>query len=409
MPTAVLTPFTRAAARPAGGRRWTKRLLPLGSIVYEGRQIDFSKPYLDRLAQSFSARAYDQVPLQLAGADNKHTNDVERYAGQVEGMRVDLNGEDGPGLYIDLNATERGARVLQDNPNCGVSARIVEDYGRADGKFFPAAIQHVLATLDPRVPGLGGWRAVEAANDGYVTIDLSAAEFAGEPTEGTGDMPDYGPEQNARLAKLLNLPDTAFNQLIDGLEAPALTQAELDALTGDGSGEGELSDAELDELVAIAQEMDAAGLLDEGTPQPVGAGANLSQQALLALELTNARADNTEAQLAAVTAHLDQERWLGERRHFTQDLPVPSRIVDMAQPLLLGSGRTVELSNGQVADAGQIARNMLTEFGQTLRGLGLDTGGIELGTEMDEPTQHGQAATERADVVARFKAQTGLR
>jgi hypothetical protein len=61
------------------------------------------------------------------------------------------------GLYVTLNPTERGARVLAENPGLGVSARIVEQYQRADGKFFPAAIQHVLGTLDPRVTGLGAW------------------------------------------------------------------------------------------------------------------------------------------------------------------------------------------------------------------------------------------------------------
>ena len=33
-----------------------------------------------------------------------------------------------------------------------MSARIVEDYARSDGKFFTAAVQHVLGTLDPRIP-----------------------------------------------------------------------------------------------------------------------------------------------------------------------------------------------------------------------------------------------------------------
>ena len=77
--------------------------------------------------------------------------------------------------------TPRGEEVLRENPKLGVSARIVEDYARSDGKHFTAAIQHVLGTLDPRIPGLGAWEAIEAASPVPDTvIDLSGESFAGE-------------------------------------------------------------------------------------------------------------------------------------------------------------------------------------------------------------------------------------
>src|SRR5205809_7930654 len=60
----------------------------------------------------------------------------------------------GDGLYIQAELTDRGEQVLRDNPYLGVSARIVENYNRSDGKFYKAAVQHVLGTLDPRLPGL---------------------------------------------------------------------------------------------------------------------------------------------------------------------------------------------------------------------------------------------------------------
>ena len=85
------------------------------------------------------------------------------------------------GLYVTAELTERGQRTLADNPYLGVSARIVEQFQRSDGKFYPAAIQHVLGTLDPRIPGLGAWQAVEMANESSVAIDLSNLSFAGEP------------------------------------------------------------------------------------------------------------------------------------------------------------------------------------------------------------------------------------
>jgi hypothetical protein len=383
-----------------------KRLLPLGSINYNGRMLDFDQPYLNELASAFADQAYDYVPLQLAGDENKHTNDVERFAGKISNMMVDLKGPDGPGLYVSLAPTERGERVLKDNPQVGVSARIVEDYSRSDGRYYPRAIQHVLATHDPRIPGLGGWQGIEAANDVQVTIDLSGMQFAGE-TEGTGQMPDLTPQQQARLAQMLDVPEETWQQIVAGLTAPDLSPEEL-ALLAEGDDSTELSDAELAELMDAAQALDEAGLLDGGA-QPEPATATLSSDVAMALELTAARADNTEAQLAQVTAHLDNERWKAERRHFTHDLAIPADIVDEAKPLLFGSGHVVDLANGQAVDAGAIARKVLERTGQMWGALGMDVSGVELGSPMDEPEQHGQNEAARSDTVARFKAQTGLR
>jgi hypothetical protein len=172
MTSAVLIPFDRSPAIELSGNLWRKRLLPAGSINYKGRRIDFTPDYLSRLAAAFRDQAYPQVPFQLAPGDNSHTNDPERYAGQV----VDLQAAP-DGLWITLAATERGNRVLTENPDLGVSARIVEGYARSDGKFWPEAIQHVLGTLDPRIPQLGGWQTVDAANEAEITIDLSGTVF----------------------------------------------------------------------------------------------------------------------------------------------------------------------------------------------------------------------------------------
>jgi hypothetical protein len=132
MTSAVLIPFDRSPAIELSGNMWRKRLLPAGSISYKGRKIEFTPAYLADLAEAFHARAYDQVPLQLAGDDNRHTNDPERYAGQITDLQAQPDG-----LWITLAATDRGNRVLQENPQLGVSARIVEAYQRADGKYFP--------------------------------------------------------------------------------------------------------------------------------------------------------------------------------------------------------------------------------------------------------------------------------
>lgn len=407
MTAAVLTPFTRSRATQQGNL-WWKRLLPIGEINYKGRTLKFTKDYLDGLAQAFDARAYDQVPLQLAGDDNKHTNDVERTGGQTRAMEVR-----GDGLYIGVEPTERGARVLADNPELGVSARIVEAYDRADGKFFPKAIQHVLATLDPRIPGLGGWSAVEASNDVDVTYDLSAAEFTGEEAP---PMPDLNAEQQARLAALLEIPVDRLQALAANLNTDALARLTGELQTTPAADDDLLTEAELDELAEQALAMDQAGLLDDELPAGDGNGspaaqspaqvpvtAGLSAEDQMAIELAAAQSDENARQLAVITAQLDRERWAGERRRLVAE-GTPPFIADLAQPLLEGAGHLVDLSNGDAVDAGQIVRRILGEYAKVTSQLGI---GVELGSPMDEPDD-GSAAAARDDVLARAKAVMGF-
>lgn len=173
----VITPCLWASqAIELGNRQWRKKILPIGEVEYQGRMLHFTRDYLGKLADAFRSRAYDQVPFQLADAKNTHTNDPERTRGQILDLELEPDG-----LYALAEVTERGEQVLRDNPYLGVSARIVENYARSDGKFYPAAIQHVLGTLDPRIPALGAWAPVDMANGGGLVIDLSHSSWAGEP------------------------------------------------------------------------------------------------------------------------------------------------------------------------------------------------------------------------------------
>ena len=172
MTALVYTPLCPGRAIELGHQLWRKRVLPVGDVSYKGRMLHFTRDYLDKLADAFRSRAYDQVPFQLADAANAHTNDPERTRGEV----VDVDTDDS-GLWITARVTPQGEQVLTSNPGLGVSARIVEDYARSDGQYFPAAIQHVLGTLDPRIPALGPWEAIEASNSGETLIDLSAGSW----------------------------------------------------------------------------------------------------------------------------------------------------------------------------------------------------------------------------------------
>ena len=446
MTAAVLTPFTAAEAVELGNRVWRKKLLPVGDIDYKGRTLHFTRNYLGQIVQAFKSRAYDQVPFQLADAANTHTNDPERTRGEITGMEL---GDDG--LYVTAELTPEGEAVLAANPKLGVSARIVEDYARADGQFFKSAVQHVLGTLDPRIPGLGAWEAIEAASPVPETVlDLSAESFtdatpkaqkkaakaerkaakaeqqtdpasdpAGADPEGGAVMADLTEEQRQRLEKLLALPDDTLDALAAG--GTVITPDELEALAGDGPGDGELTDAELDELVAAAEQLGEAGLLEDDeeeappvpgfTPgympegEPVGAG--LSAEAQFSIDLANARAEETARELAVVTARLREEDYQAEKRRLA-DAGVPPYITELARPLLEGAGHAVELSNGKTVDAGAVMRRVLTEYARQARLLDLD---VELGSPMDEPEDAGREenARSRQDLVSGFKRMTGLK
>jgi len=385
--TAVLTPFTGARAVELSGRVWRKRVLPVGDVDYKGRTLHFTRDYLAGLAQSFRERAYDQVPFQLAGNDNSHTNDVERFGGEVTSFDLEPDG-----LYIKLAATERGEKVLKENPNLGVSARIVEDYARSDGKFFTAAVQHVLGTLDPRIPGLGGWQAVEASNDVETVLDLSTFSFTGEEKTVSGEQ--FTAEERGQLAKLLQLPEDKIDALV------ALAGSDLGLLTGDGSEE--LSDEELAQLIADMPADELAELQAEFEGEVAAMAPGLSNQAAMAIEMANVRADENARQLSVITTELDGQRYEAERARLVRDSGVPPFIVELARPLLEGTGHTVDLSNGKAVDAGQIMRKVLSEYAKAAKMMDLS---VEMGSAMDEPDQQGVAQQERDDVVSRARAQ----
>jgi hypothetical protein len=213
----VLAPVSWSPAIELGNNTWTKKILPIGSIDYQGRKLNFTRSYLQGLVRAFTQRAYDAVPLQFADAANAHTNDPERTRGWITGMEL---ADDG--LWVTAEMSDRGSAVLRENPQLGVSARIVEQYARSDGAFFPAAIQHVLATLDPRIPGLGAWQAVEMNNsqDGpAIVIDLSASRWPGEAAMELAALDTLSDAELADLEQAISEADAEFGELEALLQA----------------------------------------------------------------------------------------------------------------------------------------------------------------------------------------------
>jgi hypothetical protein len=237
-------------------------------------------------------------------------------------------------------------------------------------------------------------------------------------------------EQKALIRQLLELPADQLEALAGGGlvltpdELLALTgstgPADTDAGTGETDGdEDEDEDEDGDDVAAQINAMtdeEFAALTagfeagtgqhqDQQEEEPVAAG--LSAEAQFAIDLATARAEETQREMAVISARLREQDYQAEKRKLA-DLGVPPFITELARPLLEGAGRTVDLANGKTADAGQIMRKVLTEYAQQARLLDLD---VELGSPMDEPEDAAreQRDASRDDVVSRFKQMTGLK
>jgi hypothetical protein len=424
VPTTLLTPVNRGKARQSGATLWRKQLLPVKDINYKGRVISFTREYLAGLVKAFNDRAYDAVPLQFADEDNRHTEKPEHRRGTVRGLELTDDG-----LDVIVSAGPDAARYLAEYPDLGISAKIVEDYERADGKFYPAALKHVLGTLDPRITGMRPWQAIEAANadDGDV-IDLTAEQYAtpgqapeppapaspaatgsslqqptGTPTQEDTRMA-LTEAQEARLARLLDLPDNQFDQVL---------AAGGEAAAGEGADD-QLSDEELQALIdSLPEDEDTEPepeTAPEGDREPATAGAALTAEAQAQIDLANSRAEETSLELARVTAALNRAAFEKERDWYSREYGIPPRITDLARPVLEGEGHVVELSNGSSIDAGAIVRRVLKEVGQTVRMLDLSG---ELGTPLDfsadaERAAEDKAAEDRKALVSAFRRSTGV-
>lgn len=393
---AVLTPYRERRAVDLGNRLWRTQLLPLGQIDYKGRKLNFSKSYLAGLVKGFRDRVFNQVPFQLADGDNKHNNDPERYRGSIKDLKLTTDG-----LDLILEATEAGDQLLRDNPQLGVSARIYEQYERSDGKFWPAALQHVLGTLDPHITGMRPWKEVAAlSNVGARVLDLTEATY--ETSEGDGPVP----LSKDKLKQLLK-------EMRDG--GSEITDEDLDELLDEEEEGEELSDAELEAILAEAAALengDQGGgegdeeFEEEEEPEPAGVSAAQKRHAL---ELASLRASHEQnlVELARVTQALDAQTYATERAALVA-AGLPPKAVEMARPLLEGGVHIVDLANGDQIDAGQVMRRTLMELANTIKVL--DLGGIIGRGDVpdDEKEEAAQADAERMEWVKRERGRMGL-
>ncbi len=354
----ILTPFSHSAAVELSGSgrpRYRKQIMKLETIKYTDasgtRTIRFDQPYLKQLVDAFNARAFDQVPFQIADPQNSHNNDPERTRGDLIGVELTADGIDGI-----FEPTPEGEALIRANPKLGVSCRIIENLVHADGQTYPRAIQHVLGTVNPRLRGMRPWEKVELSVDQNIesTTDLSMQhEEDNVPDDDGGTRTlELSAEHAQRLQQLLDDMEAA-DTLAGLLDDPDEQQDDSDEPADDPQDQPELPDEQYAMLLA---RQDA------------------NEQRII--ELTQ------QLRTASVRNELDQLARQG----------LAPAIIKAAKPLLGVPTGAVELSqpDGSRVDPAEVCRNVLqtvlelASTGQAVVDLDAETG---FAIASDDPAQ----------------------
>lgn len=440
MSTAVLAPWAKDEVTRLGQNVFRKEILRFGHVKTDDGDFDFTPEFGAQLVDAFQAGVMPTVPLVLADHDNRHTQAVDRQAGEVIGLELSNDG-----LMGIIRANKATAEMIEENRRLPVSIRALQ--GRLDnaGKRWPAVLNHVLATFDPVVTGMGDWEPIELSNDVTKVIDL--ANPAGQKKE--DKVPDtkigaLSADEAEQLYGLLGRmlgKDGAKNE--DPEDKPDGGKVENPEKGGDapgteedpsGTGAGgddvidddtevdlaQLTDDELEKLLTELNEKTDSetinpeapkGTIDEGTKigeddkekEPVAAS---NSDAKNVVELANARFQEQATELARVQERLDASEYEKERDRLVKETGLPPRIIELARPLLEGTGRVVQLSHGKTTDAGAVVRDVFGEIGKTLKALDLShPGGFAIADEDDEDSDEEK---DRAEFIERAKKQFRL-
>jgi hypothetical protein len=349
-----------------------KQILPEAPIQYtengQVRTIDFNADYHRDCIKSFRDHAIDQTCFQIADSKNRHGRDFdpERQRAEVVDMATwdDLPddvkekvGSDKRGLYAKMRFFDKNAaKSVEQNPGLGVSARVRENFMRADGKFIKRAVIHVLGTIDPRVTGMSGWQAADLSYDpdnGYV-LDLSNEHY-----EGNAAMAPKSKSKGNNTLDHIPSDDEIDAMTDEELDAfLAAGQAELDAETGedDEPDDDELDD-ELDEL--DDEPDDDQGVGNSRTRETVG--ASLTNPQRRAIDLANAQAAQANQRANDALKRQAKAEFRGYRTELIAAGVRPAD-VDLCEPILTrANDMVVDLSNDDSDDINvtEIVRTLL--------------------------------------------------
>ncbi len=327
MAKALHTPFRAEDGQRVGPNLYRKQVLPVGTIDYRGQQLDFTKERNDEIARNFAEGAFDQVPFTLVNESNEHTDDPERFRGEVKALDSEADG-----LYATVELTDDGAKIVSDNPKLGLSARIRPDFEKA-GKKLGTVIQHVAGTLDPRGKGMKPWEAVELSDNSPEVVDLTDGEYSetvkGEENKGDG---------------LTDEERTKLRELLERVKS-----------NGEGGEEANLSDDDAQRILD--------GLLSDSKTEPQT--VELSEEQRKVIDLAEQKAKDAERRVGEVEQRLATERWERQRDELVK-AGVPPAVVNLAEPVLKRNAAVIDLSDNEKLDAQEVVRKVLDEFKGTI-------------------------------------------
>jgi hypothetical protein len=384
MTRAMLSPFDLSAATQTGARLFRKQILRKGTINYKGQKVTFDDPFLQNVVQAFRRGAYDQVPFVLADPDNRHNMDPERFRGEVKGMELTPDGVD-----AIIEATPEGAKVIKRNPRLGVSARIVTDMSKSDGRSYPVAIQHVLATMDPRLTGMRPWETVDLSDEDedVEVIDLTAAtvkegtmatktgkKAAATPKEITFDLSQLSDEQFEILLSTAVVEDVDTEDDEDDETEETVTSktsVKRKGFKGKAADESDDEDEDEDEDDEDLEEDDEDEVdeldddedeeAEEETPKPVSKKSKTKTKTKGTKDLSTPVKRKKVSAARQVQIDLAETRWESQRDKLARS-GVPPFLLDLAEPIMQTPDRLViDLSEtgGEDVDAKKVIAGLL--------------------------------------------------
>jgi hypothetical protein len=242
------------------GNLFLKKVLPKGSINYQGQKVTFNDKFLGNIVESFKKGAYDQTSFVFANEKNQHNLDPKKWGGEVKGLEVRNDG-----LYATLELSSDAAELVRKNKKLGVSCSIKANYTReTDGQSFPAALNHVLGTLDPKVTGLGEWQELKLSNENETQTDLSNLQWLSDTPPVQSGQPTKQQVDDAALAIQLaqQVQDSEGGKGVKDNPAPSIdlaNNAEYQA------GLERIKQLEID-LANERFEKESAALIEAGVP-----------------------------------------------------------------------------------------------------------------------------------------------
>ena len=358
MADAILTPFDFSDTVKAGRRRFWKQILPVTSIDYDGQKIDFDEDFHKDLALSHREGAYDQVPLVFADGENRHNMDPRNFGGEV--LDIQYRGAaKGQGTWALIEADRDTDKILRKNPRLGVSARILQNINKADGRTFKRAVNHVLLTMNPRVSGMEPWQAVNLSDEGtdIEVVDLTAETYE----EGTPMGKPVTKTKSTTSGKidLSNLSDEQFETLLD-LAATALAEDEdiedeedeeaLDDDVEDTTTTPPVRKKKSKTKITVEKESEDDG--DDEEEEEDDEEVDLS-------DAEKVRRNSDHATVRGMQIDLAEEKWKGQRKDYVL-AGVPPFLLDLAEPVLKQpEAMTIDLSDSESIDASATIRKML--------------------------------------------------